>query len=332
MNNYPLHSVGASVPAVRALLRRPQRYRTRATAANGFSGIPRPSASDGRQATVLLRKTAQAFAAHVDGGKLPHLACTHSVLPAAHSPSCLAGVVGRRRTPRAPVQSCQPVPYPWRSERRLTPMPDENRIKVTQVDAELINIVDARGKRKMAIFDAARTPEIFLEGQEFPGLRQGSTPVSGITFYNGEGDECGGMIFGSRRQENGSYDQGLMLAFDAFRNDQVVFLSAEESEGKRSGGLEIWNRPTPSLAEDLKALQEMRTRGDQSAEQQWRASQFQHHFRRLRVGMADDGSVSVVLNDTKGRSRIRMVVDAQDCPKLEFLNEKGEVVYSLPPD
>lgn len=48
--------------------------------------------------------------------------------------------------------------------------------------------------------------------------------------------------------------------------------------------------------------------------------------------MADDGSVSIVLNDTKVWSPIRMVVDAQDCPKLEFLNENGEVVYSLPPE
>lgn len=151
-------------------------------------------------------------------------------------------------------------------------MPDEGRIKVTQLDAEVINIVDASSKKKIALFNAARKPEIFLDGQEFPGLRQGSTPVSGIVFDNGEGDECGGIIFGSQRWENGAYDQGLLLAFDAFRNDQALCLSAEESGGKRSAGLEIWNRPTWSLVENLKAVQEMRTRGDKSGKQQWRAS------------------------------------------------------------
>lgn len=210
-------------------------------------------------------------------------------------------------------------------------MPDEHRIKVTQLDAQLINIVDANGTRKMSLFDAARKPEIFVDGQEFPGLRQGSTPASGVTFYNGEGDECGGLIFGSQRRADGAYDQGLLLAFDAFRNDQVLFLSAEESAGKRSAGLEIWHRPARSLAEDLKALQEMRARGDSAAEREWRGSQHEHHFPRLRLGMSENGSVSVALHDSRGRSRLRMVVDAQDCPRLEFLNEQGQVMYSLPP-
>lgn len=210
-------------------------------------------------------------------------------------------------------------------------MTEGNELHVKRLDAEAINIVDASGKRKMAIFDAAHKPEIFVEGQEFPGLRQGSIPASGVTFYNGEGDECGGLIFGSHQRDDGTYDQGLLLAFDAFRNDQVIFLSAEESQGKRSAGLEIWNRPSRSLVDDLKALQQLQSETDASAQQAARHRLFEEHFRRLRVGMADDGSVSVALNDSKGRSRIRMVVDAQDCPKLEFLNEKGEVVYSLPP-
>lgn len=34
---------------------------------------------------------------------------------------------------------------------------------------------------------------------------------------------------------------------------------------------------------------------------------------------------------TWGRPRIRMRVDQDDVPRLEFLNENGEVVYSLPP-
>lgn len=211
-------------------------------------------------------------------------------------------------------------------------LPDQDKIRVTQLDAELINIVDANGKRKMALFDAAHKPEIFLDGQEFTGMRQGTTPASGVTFYNGEGDECGGLIFGSRRLDDGEYEQGLMLAFDAFRNDQVIYMSAEESSGKRSAGLSIWKRPSRPLVDDLKTLQRLQATADPSEARAFRQSLFEEHCERLHVGMSQEGAVSVVLNDSKGRSRIRMVVDENDCPKLEFLNEKGDVVYSLPPD
>jgi hypothetical protein len=34
--------------------------------------------------------------------------------------------------------------------------------------------------------------------------------------------------------------------------------------------------------------------------------------------------------DTGGRERVRMVVDASNGARLEFLDEAGKVVYSLP--
>lgn len=48
-------------------------------------------------------------------------------------------------------------------------------------------------------------------------------------------------------------------------------------------------------------------------------------------GLIPRGSVGVKLSDSKGQERIRLVVDADDVPRMEFLNEKGEVIYSLPP-
>ena len=77
-------------------------------------------------------------------------------------------------------------------------------MRVVQLDAELINIVDHEGKRRMALFDAAHQPDLFMEGEEFANSRQGSVPVAGVTFYNGEGDECGGLAFGSRQLDDGS--------------------------------------------------------------------------------------------------------------------------------
>lgn len=41
-------------------------------------------------------------------------------------------------------------------------------------------------------------------------------------------------------------------------------------------------------------------------------------------------TASVDLNDTRGRPRIRMVVDSLDVARLEFLDQEGRVVERLP--
>jgi len=46
---------------------------------------------------------------------------------------------------------------------------------------------------------------------------------------------------------------------------------------------------------------------------------------------AKTGSKSMQLMDSKGKSRIKMVVDENDVPKIEFLDEEGNVTYTLPP-
>ncbi len=109
---------------------------------------------------------------------------------------------------------------------------EQNKLQVDEINARVINIVDGHGTRRMTLFDADHKPEIFVGGQEFPGLRQGYG-VAGISFYNGQGDECGGLVFGSQQLPDGKYEQGLMLAFDAFQQDQMLYLSASDTGGKR---------------------------------------------------------------------------------------------------
>src|SRR5262249_34393991 len=50
---------------------------------------------------------------------------------------------------------------------------------------------------------------------------------------------------------------------------------------------------------------------------------------RVFVG-SNDGTAMVRLRDTAGRNRIRLFVDRAHQARLEFLDEKGEVVYRIP--
>ena len=53
-------------------------------------------------------------------------------------------------------------------------------------------------------------------------------------------------------------------------------------------------------------------------------------FQRLWAGKVADQSAQIVLSDQKGRARIKLSVDASGSPKLEFLDEAGKVISSLP--
>lgn len=51
---------------------------------------------------------------------------------------------------------------------------------------------------------------------------------------------------------------------------------------------------------------------------------------RFFLGKGRDDKVKLVLSDLKGRPRIRMSVTVDGTAGLEFLDETGEVTYSLP--
>jgi len=52
--------------------------------------------------------------------------------------------------------------------------------------------------------------------------------------------------------------------------------------------------------------------------------------RRLFLGKWRDNTTLLVMSDIKGKPRIRMMVTSDGTPKLDFLDEAGKVIYSLP--
>lgn len=179
------------------------------------------------------------------------------------------------------------------------------KVKMIELDVEKINIVDKDGNVRMSLFNSDRIPDPIIDGKV---LKRSGIPGSGILFYNNEGDECGGLTFGSQtytsEQYGGKYagktESVASMTFDAYKGDQVTHMFFHENTlGERMYGYVLYDRPSGVV--------------------------------RARMDRSQDGSVGVKLSDSNGQERIRLVIDANDVPKLEFLNEKGEVVYSLPP-
>ena len=185
-----------------------------------------------------------------------------------------------------------------------------------EIDVVRINLVGKDGRVQLVLANKERLPNPVIDGKT---LKRSGPPTPGLIFYNDEGDECGGRIFGGGRREGDTLKVGGALLFDQYKQDQVIGLYYRQEDNRRVCGLQIWDRPDRPLPEMVEAeRREEKPEGDDQG------------VIRLFVGRTPTGEAAIRLSDRQGRERLRIGVD--DVPRLEFLNEQGEVVYRLPPE
>lgn len=96
-----------------------------------------------------------------------------------------------------------------------------------QINVHRINIVEPDGTLRMVISNHAQLPGIIARGKEQMFTR----PQAGILFYNDEGSENGGLIFGGHRNSKGEVvDSGGSLSFDKYEANQIVQLAGVDDK------------------------------------------------------------------------------------------------------
>jgi hypothetical protein len=172
--------------------------------------------------------------------------------------------------------------------------------KFGEIQVQRIDVVEPDGTLRMAISDSAQMPGIIVKGKESPKVDR---PEAGMLFYNDEGTENGGLIFGGHRNEKGEViDSGASLSFDPYgESQQLVQLAGVEDEGNRIVGLAI-NEPNNH-----------------------------QRNRRVWVGRGEDDAAVVALMDAKGRKRIVMRVTPDGAASLDFLDAEGHTARSFFP-
>jgi hypothetical protein len=165
-----------------------------------------------------------------------------------------------------------------------------NTIKVHRID-----VVETDGTLRMVIANHERLPGVIVKGKEFPKVDR---PEAGLLFYNDEGTENGGLIFGGHRNGNGEVvNSGVSLSFDKYgQARQIVQLAGVDDRENKFAGLAV---------------------NDQN--------------RRIWVGRKEDGASVVSLMDGNGRKRIVMQVTADGAASLDFLDAEGHVARHLVP-
>lgn len=212
-------------------------------------------------------------------------------------------------------------------------MEEHMKQKYVSLDVERLNIVDSKGNVKMTLFNNENIPPALMDSEDIlPGHRQ-DDPISGLMFYNNEGDECGGLIFGSSKDEEGNYESSASLTFDQYKQDQVVQMHYMDNNGEKQYGFSVYDRPEEPLTHLITRTQEIQNSNLSSEKKNSLIDEvWEGNTQRAYMGKNSKGEVAVKLMDSKGHERIRMVVDENDVPKLEFLDGEGNVVYKLPPE
>jgi hypothetical protein len=168
-----------------------------------------------------------------------------------------------------------------------------------EIQVHRINVVEPDGTLRMVISDRDRLPGVIVKGKESPKVDR---PGAGMLFYNNEGSENGGLVFGGHRNEKGEIvDSGGSLTFDKYGASQIVQLAGVDDKNDKFAGLVV---------------------NDQNNSRR---------NRRVWVGRGEDDAAVVSLMDANGRKRIVMQVASDGTASLDFLDAEGHVVRHFIP-
>lgn len=169
-----------------------------------------------------------------------------------------------------------------------------------EIDVHRLNVREPDGTLRMVISNHSRLPGVIVRGKENPRVDR---PYAGMLFYNDEGSENGGLVFGGHRAPNGEVvDSGVSLSFDRYgASSQFVQLAGVSDSKNHIVGL---------------TLSETDATGNR---------------RRVAIGHDKEGVASVVLMDRNGRKRIVLQVTPDGTPSISFLDADGKVLNQLGP-
>jgi len=205
--------------------------------------------------------------------------------------------------------------------------------KFEEINVERINVVEPDGKLRLVISNRARSIGPIYKGKPF-GYPGGNRP--GMIFFNDEGTENGGLTFTGRREADGKYQSSLGMSFDQFDQDQVVVLQYVDNNGTRRMGLTVGDRANRNIYDLVQARDSLMRMTDTvqraAALRELMAPRDGVPLYAERVYVGRDRSKAAVINlsDPQGRPRLRLVVDSLGAPRLEFLDEGGQVTARLP--
>lgn len=202
-------------------------------------------------------------------------------------------------------------------------------LRLKELTVQRINVVEPNGSPRMIISDERDFPGLIVKGHDFPHRRD----TAGILFFNDEGTENGGLIFGGREGKDGNPTSYGHLSFDKYMQDQTLVIQADQEQGHYSKYISLVDQPDYPITDEVPLGAELAAHPDQR--QELIRKFYQTHARsqeRLYLGEGANTAVSLVLKDRQGRKRLVLRVLPDGTPVLQFLDAGGKVIEQLPGD
>ena len=156
--------------------------------------------------------------------------------------------------------------------------------------------------------------------------------MAGMIFYNDEGTENGGLIWGGSNGKGGNGSSHGHLSFDNYEQDQVMVIEGNQDEEGKSSFIRIMDRPDYSLEPLMQLIEknrELPKEQQQAALENFLKGRPQPQS-RLFLGRKADRSAALILKDPEGRDRIVLKVGSDGAPSLQFLDASGKVLNEMP--
>lgn len=203
-------------------------------------------------------------------------------------------------------------------------------ISLDELNVYRINLREPDGTLRLVIASNARFPGAIMQGKEYPHPFRKN--AAGFVFFDDEGTENGGLVFGGKKGPDGKIQTFGHLSFDQYMQDQVIALTAQDENGERKSQLVVFDRPDFPIVQALEQAPRISKLPPAQQEMEWK--QFFGSKgtpqTRLTMGREKDRSVALRLKDTEGRNRIIIMVKPDGTPSIQFLDEQGKLVSQLP--
>src|ERR1700748_2748138 len=91
-----------------------------------------------------------------------------------------------------------------------------------EIDVHRINVREPDGTLRLVISNRQSFPGAIIKGKEYP---HEDRKTAGVLFFDDEGTEDGGLIFGAVKDAQGKVtESNVHLSFDQYMQDQVLTL------------------------------------------------------------------------------------------------------------
>lgn len=204
---------------------------------------------------------------------------------------------------------------------------------------ERLEIVEPDGRRALVIANSQRPIAATVDGQVvMSGQEEERRGLPSIIFFDGQGDEVGGMLFGVRETPDG-FRATRHFSWDANGQDQTIVLAHNQDPDGSTSGLTISNRPRHSQLDTFArlGLEPGATRQQLNAAiaaipEGERRTRLRELFGTTRAffGSARTGEARLELRDGRGRPRIVIDAPEEGEPSTRVLDEDGAPVLRLP--